>query len=326
MTPDPRIEIVICTFDNRALLERTLESVAAQQVPSSLPWGCLVVQNNCGDGTPDLVDRVMEAGRIPGLRTVNESVQGLTPARAAGVRHTTAPWVAFVDDDCALSPDWVAKVGDLTRRHPMAAALGGQVILDWERDPPDWLGPYGYCFAEQRLGAREKEVAFLVGAGLVVRRQALEESGWSRFQWVQDRIGKRLVSGGDVELVLRIGATGYPLIYAPQLQLLHRVPVARTQRPYLTRMHIGLGGSAAYADVLTARSPGAWRRTVWSTTGREGAAVIRAAVHAVRRWGRPVDVLMKAAFALGYVQSAARLALKVHRTNRGFLGAAAESS
>ena len=51
----------------------------------------------------------------------------------------------------------------------------------------------------------------LVGAGMVVRRAAPAECGWVERPLLADRIDKRLVSGGDVEIAQRIRGAGYPL-------------------------------------------------------------------------------------------------------------------
>lgn len=320
--PTPELEVVVCTYNNAPLLERTLQSLSHQSLRTDASWACLVVQNNCTDDTAEVLERHVESGSIPGLRTVNEPVQGLTPARATGVRSTTAPWIAFVDDDCALAPNWVEGALRLIRRHPESGALGGQVVLEWEREPPAWLRPYGYCYAEQRLGDAEAAVPFLVGAGLVASRAALDACGWTDRQWVQDRIGKRLVSGGDVEMVLRIASTGCTLVYSPLLELRHWVPQARTRRPYLIRMHLGLGGSAAWADALTAPSARGWRRAARRAVRQHMRDAAKTSVDTLRRWARPVDVVMKGAFLTGYARTAARLAAAVSDDASGVIGAA----
>lgn len=323
MNPEPLLDVVICTYNNAPLLRRTLESLANQRVGGDSAWGCLVVQNNCTDATAAVVREYMDAERIPRLATIDEPVQGLTPARAAGVRHTRAPWVAFVDDDCALSPMWVGEALALTRRYPDAGAIGGQVTLEWELDPSDWLLQYGYCYAEQELGDEERSVPFLVGAGLVAARDALQRCGWTSTQLVEDRVGRRLVSGGDVELVLRVASTGRALIYSPRLNLLHWVPSARTRSAYLLRMHLGLGGSAAYADAITAPSARAWRRTAAAAASRGAWDALRTGAYAMRRWARPVDTLMKTAFLVGYTRTAARLGMPGSARLRTLLGSAA---
>ena len=71
---------------------------------------------------------------------------------------------------------------------------------------------------------------------MVLRRSALIESGWLDRPLVADRVGKSLVSGGDVELAQRVRAAGYELWFAPGAVLQHRIPASRMSRRYLFRI------------------------------------------------------------------------------------------
>ena len=129
-------EVVICTYNNAAMLDGVLTSLARQKPARDGRWSCLVVNNNCTDRTAEVVQQHISAGAIPGLRSVRETRQGLTPARLCGVRSTGAQWTAFVDDDCFLEPDWIVNAMAFAESHPEAGAFGGKVILDWEVEPP----------------------------------------------------------------------------------------------------------------------------------------------------------------------------------------------
>jgi glycosyltransferase involved in cell wall biosynthesis len=228
------ISLIICTYNNASLLDRTLTTLSKQQVPPYVKWMCLVVDNNCIDDTLAIVNRHIRSGAIPHLRIVSEPIQGLTPARLCGVKNTTGDWIAFVDDDCLLQEDWIAQAAMFASEHPNCGAFGGQVVLDWERPPPAFVLRYGYSFAEQNHGSVQKKVPFLVGAGLVINRSALLATGWVNKPLLSDRIGKRLVSGGDVEIVLRIRSAGYELWYAPECKLMHFIPSKRTSTDFST--------------------------------------------------------------------------------------------
>lgn len=140
------IDLVVCTYDNAALLDRTLAALARQRVSADVRWQVLVVDNNCTDATPEVVERHRRSGAIP-LRSVCEPRQGLTPARLCGVRNTAGEWIAFVDDDCLLAEDWVEQATRFAAGHPACGAFGGQVILDWETDPPPYVRNRRYAYA-----------------------------------------------------------------------------------------------------------------------------------------------------------------------------------
>jgi len=57
---------------------------------------------------------------------------------------------------------------------------------------------------------------------MVVRRAAPAECGWVERPLLADRIGKRLVSGGDVEIAQRIRGAGSAVVH-PEPVLRHRI-------------------------------------------------------------------------------------------------------
>ncbi len=257
---DVELDVVICTFDNAHMLDRVLVALAAQR-PAGGRWRVLVVDNNSTDDTPEVVERHLATGAVPGLRRVEEPTQGLTPARLRGVRATTAPWIAFVDDDCILDARWVERALAFARSHPECGGFGGRVVPTYVETAPAVVARYGWAFAEQDLGDAPATVDCLVGAGMVVNRVALAESGWTTLPLLADRVGRRLVSGGDVEIALRVAATGRPLWYVPGCELQHVIPARRTTVPYLRRMTRSLGVSSSLASALTWRdSRRAWLR------------------------------------------------------------------
>ena len=233
------IDLIICTYNNCESLNNVLESISGQQVHSDIHWRVLVVNNNCTDQTNELVEKFIGSKDFP-ISMVLEPSQGLTPARLCGVNNTHGDWLAFIDDDCILTPNWLEETAKFAREHPDCGAIGGKVILDWEVSPPDFLLKFGWLFAEQNYGEVAKRVQCLVGAGIVISRKALEEVGWVEKQILQDRVGKKLISGGDVEIGLRLSAK-YDLWYNPKAQLRHRIPEYRMSTSYLKRITFGLG-------------------------------------------------------------------------------------
>lgn len=176
------------------------------------------------------------------------------------MRETTAPWIAYVDDDCLLEEGWVAGAAACAREHPDAAGFGGRVVLEFEEPPTPFLQDFAWVFAAQDHGDEPKAVEFFAGAGMVLSRAALEECGWLDGPLLADRVGRKLVSGGDVELALRVSSGGRELRYTPACVLHHRIPPSRTSMRNLVPLVRGLGRSQTYADAMTFH--GTFRRWV----------------------------------------------------------------
>ncbi len=250
------VDIVICTYNRAADLDRCLHVLRRQTAPRD--WWVTVIDNNSSDATPEVVESHVTANQLPALTRFFEPRPGLTAARQRAMHESAAEWVAFVDDDCLLHPDWIAGALRAMKAHPDAGAIGGRVLPDWGRPVPPHLERNGWLFAEQDFGMSPREVDSLVGTGLILNRVALGRTGWTDAPLLLDRIGRGFVSGGDVEISLRLRAAGYALRYDPTMTLDHMVAQNRQGMAKLVKLAAGLGGGAALASLLTAGDFATW--------------------------------------------------------------------
>lgn len=314
------LSLVICTYNNAPLLARCLNAIAHQTIKEPLNWQILVVNNNCTDNTEEIVSQYQS--RIDQLTMVHESVQGLTPARVCGVKQTQTDWIAFIDDDCLITSHWVAEVAKFARTHPHCGAFGGRVTLSWETSPPAFVNQFHYSFAEQEGGDDIKPVECLVGAGIVINREALVETGWIDQPLLADRIGKRLVSGGDVELALRLGAKR-SLWYVPTCQLHHIIPSYRLSSAYLMRINYALGTSKLYGDtMLWASSYQRWLLASLQEGIQQFQILALEGIKALLGKQSKTVVVIKAYFWWGWFQGILKLGLMDANQRQAILGSA----
>jgi glycosyltransferase involved in cell wall biosynthesis len=314
------IDVAVCTYNNARLLDEALEALVAQHARSA-DWRILVVDNNCTDDTPEVVARRAAESPVP-LTVVREPEQGLTPARRRAVRETSGDWIAFVDDDCLVAPDWIESAARFARARPDCGGFGGHVVLDWEQPPREYVTRYGWAFAEQDHGDEPKRVEALAGAGFVFRRAALADSGWTERHFLADRVGKKLVSGGDVEMALRVAAR-HDLWYTPTLRLRHRVPARRTTRRYLLGVTRDLGASQLFADSML--WPGSYARWLLESLLRSrkwAGQIVHFAFAWLLRRGGGNDALMQASFLSGWLAGIWRLSRMPSADRRAVLGLA----
>lgn len=247
--------MLICTHNKARLLDRALESVAGQVLPSKFRWEVLVVGNRCTDETPEVVRRWGQSGRIPRLRYLSERRLGVSFARRRGLRESRGRLIGLVDDDCLLEPDWAAQALRFAQANPSAGSFGGRNELLWVAPPTPLADLYGESLARQDLGPAPclmpvNEWRMPVGAGLVVRRRAMIDSGWIEDGMLRARRPRSLGAGEDTEISLRIRRAGWQVWYAPELRLRHVIPPERMTLAYLRRLHRGFGRADVFLRAL----------------------------------------------------------------------------
>lgn len=316
------LDIIICTYNRANYLERVLNAIAKQKISRNIDWGVLVVNNNSTDATAEVIEQHRQSGKIPNFKSIIETKQGLNYARQAGIVSTERTWFAFIDDDCLIAANWVEQTLEFADTHPQCGAFGGQVILEWEKQPKPFVKSFGYCFAEQNHGTKAKQVACLVGTGMTINRSALLTTGWLEKQYLQDRVGKKLISGGDVELALRLGAK-YQLWYAPQCQLHHLIPPQRTTFSYLLKINYGLGVGQALADsLLWSDTKGNWLKQLFQPAQDFSMQVAKKSLKALLGKGSKANAILNLSFAWGRWIGIGRLILMNSEKRQQLLGCA----
>jgi glycosyltransferase involved in cell wall biosynthesis len=249
------ITLLVCTHNKASLLDRALETVSGQALPPEVRWEVLVVANRCTDETSEVVRRWGASGRMPRLRYISERRLGISFARKRGLRESRGRLIGFVDDDCLLAPDWASHALGFAEENPRAGAFGGRNELFWEAQPTRVAELYGESLARQDLGPEPRlmpvqEWRMPVGAGLVVRREAVVDSGWLDDGILRSRTGRGLRAGEDAEIALRIRRAGWQVWYSPELRLRHVIPPERMTLAYLRRLHRGFGRADVFLRAL----------------------------------------------------------------------------
>jgi histidinol-phosphate phosphatase family protein len=111
--------------------------------------------------------------RLPALTTPVEVVRsggrGPAAARNAGWRRATTEWIAFLDDDVLVGPDWSRKLAeDLLSLGPDTAASQARLVVPL---PPDRRP------TDDERGTAGLETARWITADMAYRRAALAEAG-----------------------------------------------------------------------------------------------------------------------------------------------------
>jgi glycosyltransferase involved in cell wall biosynthesis len=205
------------------------------EVPASLEWEVLVVDNNSRDRTREVVNEFCR--RHPGrVRYIFESQQGLSNARNAGIRQAHGEIVAFVDDDVIVDPAWLGCLA-ASMQNTQWAGCGGRVLPEPGFSPPPWLaieGPLNllgalcaYFDPGDSPGSLDRPP---IGANMAFRKSMFEKYGGFRIDL--GHCGDSLVGNEDTEFGKRLMAAGERLCYEPFAVVYHSVPEERLNRRY----------------------------------------------------------------------------------------------
>ncbi len=104
--------VIITTHNRPGLVVTCVESVLAQTTP---PLEIIVVDDGSRPKTAHALAPYAGDARIQYLW---QRQQGWGAARFAGVAHSQGAILAFLDDDCAAPPEWLARYALAYGEHP----------------------------------------------------------------------------------------------------------------------------------------------------------------------------------------------------------------
>lgn len=243
------LDLIICTYNRADSLLITLRSLENLEVPEHLKWSVLVINNNCTDHTSDILKSFTQSSKIQ-LSSFLETKQGLTEARRTGLVNSNSEWIAFIDDDCILDKTWLVHTAGFIQKNPYIGAFGGKIVLEFDNYVPDYVNRIKYAYAGKSLGDKPFKKNWVAGLGMTIRKEVLLRTGWVEKPYLLDRIGNKLISGGDMEIGIRI-AQNYEVWYTPEPMIKHIIPATRTSKEYIKKMLWGLGASRHNVVAIT---------------------------------------------------------------------------
>lgn len=243
----PEISVVVCTFRNPQLLQKTLESLARQSLPAE-SYEIIVVDNNSQDETERIV-REMQAS-VSNLHYIVETKQGLSHARNRGIDESKADLIAYTDDDAEPAPQWLERLVAVFESNADIWVAGGRVVGNWEQPPPSWLDESLHRYLSlSNWGDEPRRLTWperVIGVNCAFRRCIFDQVG--RFDTRLGRKRKLLLGSEDTEIQERVHAQGKIVYYKPDAEVAHFVPTTRMTREYFFSRNFGQGRTFALLD------------------------------------------------------------------------------
>lgn len=221
----PLVSIIVLNWNGRDLLVECLCALQAQTYPN---YEIIVVDNGSTDGSADLV-----RAQFPSVWLIElpENV-GFGAGNNVGYRHAHGEYIALLNNDTRVSPQWLAELCDALRRYPRAGSAASQIVF---YDRPDLIDTAGDAYHSVGIARKrghlkpvggifaQESIVFGACAGAALyRRTMLEEIGFfdEDFEIYDD----------DVDLSFRAQLAGWKCVYVPAALVRHRVAATMSKQ------------------------------------------------------------------------------------------------
>lgn len=238
------ISLVVCTRNRATQLGEALPYFARLQTGAS--WEIVFVNNGSTDYTSEVLAEFIKSSGVD-AKVVGQPKVGLSAARNAGWRRSSGGLVAFTDDDCYPTPDYLDQICACFAEADLGY-LGGRILLFDKNDFPITIQPL-----ERRVDISPRSfvpAGLIHGANFAFRREALELVGD-----FDEKLGAgtKLHCGEDVDMLARVSALGLSGAYDPRPTVFHRHRRSKLEDVNRLRAGYDIGRGAYYAKALMDR-------------------------------------------------------------------------
>ncbi|MEM3769703.1 MAG: glycosyltransferase [Candidatus Bathyarchaeia archaeon] len=216
----PFVSVIVCTLNRKEFLRRCLNELLNVNYPES-QYKIIVVDGGSVDGTENMVKN-----EFPSVKYVVEKRSGVSYARNKGLEIARGEVIAFTDDDCIVTKDWLYNLV-ISFDSPEIGAVGGPVRFT-RKIPRKLL--VKAALGGYDLGERRQFVGYLVTSNIAVKRKVFRKI---RFDENLGRKGDMLFDNEDIDFCERILRMGYKLVYNPKAIVYHNINPERIKVKYI---------------------------------------------------------------------------------------------
>jgi GT2 family glycosyltransferase len=241
MTDQASVSVVVPTYSRPRALAACLRSLARLRYPRTRLEVIVVDDGSPGTLAPAADDLPSQLD----VTIVRQGRGGPARARNEGARRAGGELIAFTDDDCAVSPDWLAALAGRATRAP-GNAVGGRTVNASPDNDYASATTLLIDYLLDRCNTAPGRASFLPSSNLLVPAARFREIGGFDASF-------SFPGGEDRDFCERWRHRGFELTWAPEA-VVHHAPAARL-RPFL-RQHFNYGRGASRLRGATLQGSG----------------------------------------------------------------------
>lgn len=236
------VSVVIVNYNGKFLLENCLRSILDSNENN---FEIVVVDNGSSDGSREHIDAVFRDVSLPLKWVALDRNYGPSRARNDGVKVTRGEYIAFLDNDTCVHPQWISHALDLFKTDALIGCLQCKLLLMDQKDCFDYAGEFlgSNGFLVQQASYHEVdrgqfdlpvEILAAKSAGMFIRKSVFEEiSGFDEDYFIYME---------ETDLGWRSWMAGYRTLFCPKSVVFHKfssssVVLSADRHAYNTRFH-----------------------------------------------------------------------------------------
>lgn len=244
----PKITSCICTDCSYDYLERSIDNLINQDIPSK-DYN-IFIQDNSGRG--GLSDKIRNKYKnISNLTYNNQYASGLSQSRNICVDHCQTDYIHFLDDD-AIPHKSMLKNAILCFENKSCDAIGGKTVADWgDEEKPSWFSPKcAGLLSMLDFGTRTIELKqhehWIVGANMAFKTSCIES--------FNENLGRSsssnsLLSNEEALVTKKIWEDGGKIFYSPKMLVWHKVRKERLNQQWFIKRVVWQAISDYLSDI-----------------------------------------------------------------------------
>lgn len=222
---DPLVSIVILAYGNRDFVDACLEAVAGQTWSN---YEVLFVDNNSRDDSAEVARAALERLNLPGRVMALPENLGCAGGNNAGWRAAQGEVLLFLNPDTEMDPNCVRELVEPLLADASIGMTGAKMYFPGGRiiqhaggivHPNGMTNHHGAGHEDNGQWDAVREVDYVTGAGLAMRRAVMEELGGLDEDYFPAYYE-------EVDLCLRARRAGYRIVYIPTAVLIHHESVS----------------------------------------------------------------------------------------------------